>query len=84
MNTPAIAWTVAKWSAAVGLACGVAYSVGGFFVDLATTGLNAGTALAFLALLGMPALFGAVGFASGAVGAFAVRTVGALARGEPR
>ena len=39
--------------AAVGLACGVLYSVGGFFVDLFTIGLNRGTLLAFGALIGM-------------------------------
>ena len=56
-----------KWGAYLGLACGVLYSVGGFFVDLFTIGLNLGTAMAFGALVGMPAIFGAVGFVSGAL-----------------
>ena len=45
----------------MGLVLGVAYSVGGCALDLATVGLNAGTALAFLALVGMPALGAAAG-----------------------
>ena len=49
----------------LGLVCGVVYSVGGFVVDLLTTGLNAGTAMAFGALLGMPLAFGAFGWACG-------------------
>lgn len=54
----------------VGLAAGVAYAVGGAISDLARTGaVNPGTALAFLALLGMPALFAAFGFVAGAIGA---------------
>ncbi len=56
----------ARWMAWVGLACGVVYSVGGLVVDLLTVGLNWGTALAFLALAGMPALFAAAGFVLGA------------------
>jgi len=56
----------------LGLVCGVFYAVGGFFYDLFTTGLNAGTAMAFGALVGMPAIFAAVGFALGALGALLV------------
>lgn len=44
-----------------GLACGVAYSFGGMVIDLRTTGLNGGTVLAFMALVGMPVVFGTVG-----------------------
>lgn len=51
--------------AVVGLVLGVIYSVGGFFVDLMGSGLNTGTALAFLALIGMPVLFGAAGLLIG-------------------
>lgn len=43
------------------------YSVGGLVYDLLTVGLNWGTAMAFLALVGMPLLFGAFGFALGAL-----------------
>ena len=54
----------------MGLLAGIAYSVGGAAYDIVTThSVNAGTALAFLALIGMPALFGAVGFVAGVVGA---------------
>ena len=57
----------ARWGAAFGLACGTLYSVGGLVVDLLTIGLNAGTAMAFGALVGMPAIFGAAGFVAGSV-----------------
>jgi len=51
----------------LGLLAGIAYSFGGFFYELFTASLNTGTALAFLALLGMPAIFGVLGLISGAV-----------------
>lgn len=54
--------------AKIGLACGVIYAFGGLIYDLATVGLNQGTALAFLALVGMPALGAALGFVLGAAG----------------
>ena len=66
--------------AVVGLVAGFLYSFGGAAVDvLVTTGLIAsastpgvswGTALAFLALIGMPVYFAVFGFAAGAIGAF--------------
>ena len=66
--------------AVVGLVAGFLYSFGGGAVDvLVTTGLitststpgvSWGTALAFLALLGMPLYFAVFGFAAGAIGAF--------------
>ncbi len=71
---------VGGWMAILGLICGVFYSVGGFFYDLFTIGLNWGTALAFLALGGMPALFGAFGFLFGAIFAVLGRGVGRLLR----
>jgi hypothetical protein len=62
-----------------GLALGILYSFGGFFIDLfvsldlvtttETPGLSYGTVLAFGALVGMPAIFAAVGFLTGIVGA---------------
>lgn len=63
------AWTVggAAVGGALGLVCGIAYSFGGLIVDLLTIGLNGGTALAFLALVAMPAMFAIVGLASGCV-----------------
>ncbi len=46
----------------VGLVCGLLYAFGGAVYDLVSTGSwNAGTALAFLALLGMPLAFAVVG-----------------------
>ena len=62
----------------LGLVCGVLYSVGGFFYDLFTTGLNWGTAMAFGALVGMPAVFGAFGFLCGSLGALEAGGVGAV------
>jgi len=67
----------AKWMACAGLVCGVLYSVGGFFVDLLTIGLNWGTAMAFGALVGMPVMFGVFGFVVGALVAFVVGGFGA-------
>ena len=80
MKTLPTALTVAKWTAILGLACGVVYSIGGFFVDLFTIGLNAGTAMAFGALIGMPLMFGALGFACGALAALTVQGLHALRR----
>ena len=50
------------WS---GLALGVTYSVGGFFIDLLTVGLNLGTLMAFGALVGMPLISALLGFLIG-------------------
>ena len=63
--------------AVMGLLAGIVYSVGGFFVDLATIGLNPGTAMAFGALLGMPVIFGASGLVWGAVAAMVYNLVAA-------
>ena len=49
----------------VGLVLGAIYSVGGFVIDLMGPGLNTGTALAFLALIGMPVIFGTAGLLIG-------------------
>lgn len=87
---------VAVGMASLGLLAGVAYSVGGAVFDLlvslgwvsspssgawSTPGLGRGTALAFLALIGMPLIFGVGGLIAGAVGAVlyngAIRLVGA-------
>lgn len=51
----------------VGLVLGLVYSIGGLIADLVGPGLNTGTALAFLALVGMPVLFGAVGCLIGGI-----------------
>lgn len=70
--------------ASLGLLAGVAYSFGGAALDLlvslgwvsspasaawSTPGLGRGTALAFLALIGMPLLSGVGGLIAGALGA---------------
>lgn len=53
-----------------GLLAGLIYAVGGFFYDLViTSSVNIGTALAFLAVFGMPVIFAAFGFLTGLVGA---------------
>ena len=72
------AMKLARWMAYLGLACGVLYSVGGLVVDMLTIGLNWGTAMAFMALVGMPVIFGAFGFLGGALIALSARGVGAL------
>jgi hypothetical protein len=46
----------ARIGALTGLLLGGIYAFGGSLVDWTTTGLNAGTALAILALIGMPLL----------------------------
>ena len=66
--------------AAVGLVAGFLYSFGGAAIDVlvttgvitstSTPGVSWGTALAFLALIGMPVYFAVFGFAAGAIGAF--------------
>ena len=53
---------IGAWS---GLALGVTYSVGGFFIDLLTVGLNFGTLMAFGALVGMPLISALLGFLIG-------------------
>ena len=63
----------ARRAAILGLLLGIVYSIGGLFADLATTGLNGGTALAFLALVGMPAIFATIGFACGGLWAVLAR-----------
>lgn len=63
----------------IGLGCGILYSFGGLLIDIlvslgwlsaesmGTPGLSRGTLLAFGALIGMPAIFGAIGLAAGIV-----------------
>jgi hypothetical protein len=53
----------------IGLIAGILYSFGGAIYDVFTIGLNGGTALAFLALLGMPILAATFGFITGVIGA---------------
>ncbi len=59
----------------IGLVAGIIYSFGGMIYDLFTIGLNAGTALAFLALFGMLVLFAAGGFITGAITAFIYNSI---------
>ena len=44
-----------------GFVLGLIYAVGGLIIDLFTVGLNTGTAMAFGAMIVLPALFGASG-----------------------
>jgi hypothetical protein len=53
----------------MGLIAGILYAFGGFFLELFTGTLNEGTVLAFVALIGMPVIFGLFGLVAGAVGA---------------
>lgn len=53
----------------IGLIAGILYSFGGAIYELFTSRLNWGTALAFLALIGMPLIFATGGLVVGAVGA---------------
>lgn len=57
--------------AIVGLLAGLVYALGGAIYDIMTGAVGSGTALAFLAILGMPVLFAAAGAGVGAVGAWA-------------
>ena len=68
---------LARWMAYVGLVCGVVYSFGGLVYDLMTIGLNWGTAIAFTAIVGMPVMFGILGFVSGTLIAVVAGGVGA-------
>ncbi len=78
MNILPTATRLARWMAYLGLVCGVLYSVGGLIIDVLTIGLNWGTAMAFMALIGMPVIFGAFGFLFGALVAIVARGVGAV------
>ena len=62
--------------ALLGVLAGLIYAVGGLIYDLAATGsFNTGTALAFLALIGMPALFGLIGWITGVLGAILFNSI---------
>lgn len=70
---------LAIYGAGIGLFLGILYSFGGALIDILvslgwitsteTPGLSAGTALAFMALIGMPLIFAAGGFFVGIFGA---------------
>lgn len=62
-------WRVGRFMTGAGFVCGILYAVIGLFVDLLTVGVNLGAALAFLAIAGMPIIFGAVGVLAGGLGA---------------
>ena len=53
----------ARGGALLGAVFGIVYAFGGLVIDALTTGLNQGTALAFLALIGMPVIGAAIGSA---------------------
>jgi len=48
-----------------GLLIGLLYSIGGLIADLLTIGLNAGTAMAFGAIITLPVLCGILGMVIG-------------------
>lgn len=66
-----VAKALAGIMAFVGLIAGLIYAIGGAIYDILTGAVGYGTALAFLAMLGMPVLFAAAGFVAGAVIAWA-------------
>ncbi len=53
--------------ALVGACAGILYSFGGALYDILTTGLNTGSYLAMLALVGIPVLFGLSGLILGLI-----------------
>lgn len=65
----------------VGLLAGIVYSFGGFIYELFTASLNFGTVLAFMALIGMPVIFSACGFAAGVIAAVIYNTTARWIRG---
>ena len=69
---------LARWMTYLGLVCGVFYAVGGLVIDMLTIGLNWGAAMAFMALVGMPVVFGAFGFLCGALIALVAQGIGAV------
>lgn len=56
---------LAKWMSLLGLLLGLLYSIVGLIVDLLTIGLNAGTAMAFGAIIILPVLCGILGIIVG-------------------
>ena len=56
---------LAKWMSLLGLLVGLLYSIGGLIVVLLTIGLNAGTAMAFGAVIILPVLCGILGIIVG-------------------
>ena len=67
LGTLSLAKLMTLMMALLGFLAGVLYSFGGFIMELVTGTLNTGTALAFLALIGMPLMFASVGFVAGLV-----------------
>jgi len=67
--------------ASVGLIAGVLYAGIGAIYDIRRVGLNPGSALACLAIIGMPILFAVAGFSVGALGAFLYNLVAAKVGG---
>ncbi|MCY4357190.1 MAG: hypothetical protein OXD01_06680 [Gammaproteobacteria bacterium] len=78
VSVHAMAKQTALAMSVLGLIAGVFYSFGGFLQELATNSLNTGTALAFLALPGMPLLFAGCGLCLGILIAFVNNTATCL------
>lgn len=64
---------VAAYFAILGLICGIVYSVVGAAFDITNNQVGSGTALAFLALAGMPILAALIGWVIGFILAGPVR-----------
>ncbi|MDG2251236.1 MAG: hypothetical protein P8N11_10390 [Gammaproteobacteria bacterium] len=56
---------LAKQMSLFGLLAGLFYSIGGLIADLLTIGLNAGTAMAFGAVIVLPVICGMLGMVIG-------------------
>lgn len=67
MGEVSLAILLALMMASLGFLLGLLYSDGGFLFELSTGALNSGTALAFLALPGMPLLFSLTGSVAGLI-----------------
>lgn len=70
-----IAKVFAAYLAIIGAIFGLVYAFGGLAYDLGQGGVSAGTAMAFLAVLGMPLFGGLAGFAVGLALASPVRAI---------
>lgn len=82
INIFALAYLHALVLGFVGLILGIVYSFGGAIYDFTTTGsMNAGTALAFLALIGMPLIGITLGLIAGLVEGLLFNLAAKIAKG---
>jgi len=70
IGTYTLAQPFAVAMALIGFICGILYSFGGAIYDWFNGQLGFGTALAFMAIVGMPMFFAIAGFIVGLIGTF--------------